>query len=384
MHDLCNLSLEAITLGIERLEAPLPSYLKRALTQFLKQQEAGQSHRALQKAREALSKVQANNCGPALTSPFKPSLPPLNGRQFAEQVDKVKEKAERYLALSSYHLDPQGWQQDTFCDGLLFNSLYALAGGSTDVSQAMERDGSWHRHWSKSCYQNSKLPAEERPPGKTSGSTISRDMFAGLFLLILEQGRTDWLAQLLAYGKPRNLFDLPFIWIMGEGDITRVDLRPGNIQDLYEIQEVLQGIPSPMKDRIFDTWGTCRGYECHLQFLNMYLKYRLRGHLSNAAVQRLKIMAEQNPFNALYTGFYGKIANDPVYLNMAFASLLNDKWFPQDRLPSSQERCSEYLFQRESQENGQWTRSWRPCPEEARVFSGTDFLFAAKVILNDE
>ena len=80
---------------------------------------------------------------------------------------------------------------------------------------------------------------------------------------------------------------------------------------------------------------------------------------------------ERNPDNALFAVAYHKI-KDGDYSEPT-ATLLNERYFPADRLPTSKDRCTEYLWQRENDDD------WESCKDK-ETHSGTDFLFATHLI----
>ena len=79
--------------------------------------------------------------------------PWVNHDRFRE---RLIEKYFRYIELSSQHLDEKGWWQDTYCDGLLFNSLRSVDGAPVDVSLAEhpQNPGQFFRNWRQDCYKN--------------------------------------------------------------------------------------------------------------------------------------------------------------------------------------------------------------------------------------
>ena len=124
-----------------------------------------------------------------------------------------------------------------------------------------------------------------------------------------------------------------------------------------------------------DAWFEKSGFEAHLHVLGIWVKGKLDGSITNVDLDYLKTYSKREPLNALYQSMayrYGKASQSDV-----LAAFDNEHW-PSDRLPSSSEHCSSYLFQRDMTSTG----DWEPCPGENQVYSGTDYGFASYVLRN--
>jgi hypothetical protein len=264
-------------------------------------------------------------------------------------------------------LADKGFMDDR-CDSLLFTALYSTACDEVDLTswEEPELPGKWHRNPQRDCFVNGT------PNG--SASTISKDMFLGLWHYQLSYNKAQDVAETVAYGKAHN-------WQMGEGKdaatvLSRTVLTPELIFLLEALNHKLNGGALMLQDGSADAVGTLTGYQAHLQVLKILLQHRVRGAISNGELSSLKSQAERQPDNALYVASYERFAGG----SRAVDILLDSPHFPDDRLPNNHsEHCTSYLHSRDQQN----LNDWAPCPgEDFREHDGTDFVFAAWVILN--
>lgn len=266
--------------------------------------------------------------------------------------EQIKAKATFYL--DHANLDSFGWVKDTKCDGLLFNSLYSISGGKPNILLAQDGDV-WLRHPAKDCY-----------PGG-SGSSISRDMFMGLFLWIWHNKRLDVVQSIIDYGENHN-------WVMGEGDSFAIGIRPQLQATVYELRYRLGGADHG-KRQIPQIRFELTGYQDHLQMLDILLRALVVGGISDMDLKAAKSSSEREPNNALFSAIYHRYADGDF--TQAIKVLLDERLFPVGRMPSSGDRCEMYLWQRDE------SADWQPCKDSGKIFSGIDFLFAKAVILNE-
>ncbi len=362
---VCNLELRSVELGVTKVKTGAV-LLDGLLTAYVKSQTAKVEAEAKLSLAKSLLPLQNTSCD------LRPATPHDDPYRPDARLLYLSDKYARYLSWSEQGLDEHGWTRDTKCDGLLMNSIYSLSGGPADIPQATWGDGRWERHWLKNCYPNG------------SKSTISRDMMAGLLLWLQARQRVDLIEQIIAYGEQHSFQGFPLIWIVGQGELGRVDQPPSFVSKIYRLREKLTGKPNPypqMKTQVLDK---CRSYTCHLTVLEMLFEYRLDGTMTVSAQQYLRALADSHPRNALFNVLYGKLAQSSAHVGRALDTLLDPTLFPEDRLPSNHDRCNDYIFSREErEEDGSVNRNWLPCPNEPRtVFSGTDFLFAAAIALD--
>ncbi|MFW7381908.1 MAG: hypothetical protein ACOH5I_24085 [Oligoflexus sp.] len=373
---VCELEVEQLQLHIEKVTSSLEPWLNQSLMDSFNSDE--QIIQGLRQVVDSeIQKLKAETCQLA----DAPTPPGVDFHELQEDMEALRNKYQRYLWLSEMQLDQNSWPVDTHCDGLLFTSLLAVAGGSSPVGLAEDPwlPGRYFRHWQQNCYANYQNGASYQ----ASKSTISRDMLMGLAHWLWAKGDNRRIDDFIRFGETNSLASLPLIWIVGEGQAGRTDLTPALMQSFYEMHEKLNGTPLPptMANYDFQVWGPCDGYHCHLSALHMLLRWRIRGELDEFAIARLRWMVHREPHNALYAAIYGLVTRSAQAWPQALRTLLNPRWFPDDRLPSSKERCSFYLFERDYLREGIVSQDWRPCPERGQVFSGIDFLFASTILL---
>jgi hypothetical protein len=259
-------------------------------------------------------------------------------------------------------LAERGFMDDR-CDSLLFTSLFATACGGVDLSawEDPALPGKWHRNPQRDCFINGA------PNG--SASTISRDMFLGLFHHLWSTKDKQNIREIVEYGQANN-------WIMGEAKdnetlISRCLMTPQLISIAKDMNGALLGLTQDGQGSD-DAIGVNTGFRAHLDVLRVLLSGRVRGAISDIELKTLKDQAERQPLNALYVAAYEKYTGG----TKAHSLLLDEKHFPGDRLPTSADHCINYLHSRDESDS-----DWQPCPEENKVHDGTDFVFAAWVAL---
>lgn len=264
-------------------------------------------------------------------------------------MERLTAKVGIYLNQLNSVQDSNGFVETKACDALLFTALIASTGaGNIDLEAAKQDDGRWFRRPSKDCYATG-----------ASKSTISRDMLLGVYWYIWSHKRLDLAQELWQYGSSRS-------WIMGDGLRNRVTLTPIMVSTLAFLIDRLGGERHSGWMSIPVYWNTAgSGFEWHLKVLHMMLRERLGADDFNVEDTYAEIAAEQ-PNNPLF-----RLANKET--NKAVELLLNDKWWPNDRLPTNLDRCSAWITERD------YGPSWIGCAEPHK-HSGGDLLFVAWLI----
>lgn len=298
------------------------------------------------------------------------------------QITKLESKFELYKDLSKDNLDEKGWVLDTRCDGLIFQSLYAVAVGD-DASPLLAEDetikGKFFRHWKKTCYQTflDKKAGLETEPGTSSGSENSSDGYIGLLRWVQHFDRKDVLEDIINWGEQNSN---GVLWVMGEGQNLGTALRPDLIGVIRQMQFVMLGEDKFNRKNPLD-FSSCKDFECHLRMQVIKLKQKAKSYGAREQ-KELKRLAEKYTNNALFNGYYACLEKDRAAGQRAYQVLMNEQWFPNDRLPKSTDRCGYYLFEREPTSD-----AWLPCKSSGkdkndRQWSGIDFLTAAKELLD--
>jgi hypothetical protein len=275
-------------------------------------------------------------CLLALSCQKKPAQP-------AKQVDsRVKAKAELYKSLH------KGWAHDK-CDSLGFTALCKLSGGCSDadILQAEGEPGRWYRSPEHDCYDLGQ-----------SKSDISKDMLLMLFPYLYATGDKQNLTEIYEYGKANG-------YVMGRGPLSRTFMTPPMV---FLLQRMIGFNVSEVTSEPKEV--TKAGFEKHLDAISLLSKAMVGGGLDPIQYEEIRQYAEDNPKNALFVALYRKYRDGNQ--QHAIDILLDESLFPSDRLPTSRDRCEEYLWQRDPGSD------WEPCNSD-KIHDGVDFLFAAFV-----
>ena len=258
-------------------------------------------------------------------------------------------KYDRYVALSAATQGPHGWVVEDSCDALLFASLTAAATGvAIDIESARGADGEWYRNPSQTCFPD------------RSSSTISRDMFLGLFWYVHKFARSDLAQQVFSYGDDHH-------WVMGKGDLSRTFMTPNEQADLALLtgdDHVIGHFEPVLSD-------SATGFEAHLVAVDLALRVRL-GKATDDGQGHAQHLVDRQPHNPLFQAVLGLYTGNQL---PAVMLLLSPTYWPDDRLPTSADRCEPWLTQRDE------GIDWQPCPERGLTHSGGDFLYAAALAL---
>jgi hypothetical protein len=187
-------------------------------------------------------------------------------------------------------------------------------------------------------------------------------MLLGVILYAVHFNEPGILDDLWSYGESNN-------WVMGEGVLDRTLFTPPMIALLAEARYKLSGVDIAAR-YLGQTYDTAPGYRSHLSILKMVIKAKLGG-LSAWDKRNLRILKDKNPTNPLIQAMYARhIGGD---YTAALVHLLKD--FPADRLPTTNDWCSEWRTQLKAGDN-----FLKPCPGN-KTHSGGDFLFVSAIIL---
>lgn len=292
-------------------------------------------------------------------------------KSVAEKLDEVRERRDLYCKLSKEKILETG--SVTRCDGLLFTSLHAVGCDYPSIEPFEGEPGQWFRSPGHDCFI---------PPSTDNGSdsTISKDMYAGLLLYIAKEKRGDMAINTLEYCK-RNMVAGGLGCQVGKAidattELSKTVLPVTTVQLLEDMKAKYQDGRSV--DHATDTGSSSplSGFQGHLQVLRELTKCMVYGGVSDRGLQLLKNQAERQPNNALYSAAYHLYLDGDM--NHA-ADLLLSK-FPSDRLPTTDDFCSDYIYQRDE------GTDWEPCvmmPDGPETHTGTDLIFAASVILGE-
>jgi hypothetical protein len=274
------------------------------------------------------------------------------------EFEKLKEKHSKYLKLFKSEQKEAGFIYTDKCDSLLFSSLLSAVGvPGIDVVAAEAAPGRWWRRPASlpECYSVGE-----------SRSTISRDMLLGVLWWAWEKKRLDVLDRLFQFGESRD-------WVMGDD----------SIQGGHTVFTPLLPLLARMRHRLGGHEHPARhfplasefdlnkdGFEAHLQVLQIILDAKVKGSYSQQGWNRLEEQARRQPNNPLFQFAIGK-HKKTVEL------LLNNKWWPEDRLPTTGDRKEPWLLERD------FGPDWQPSNLPTKQHSGGDFLFVVSLLMID-
>lgn len=284
-----------------------------------------------------------------------------------EPSEAVKSKKEFYCN-EGKRIIAEKFFMDDRCDSLLFTSLWSSSCGPIDLSswEDPEYPGKWHRNPARDCFINGA------PNG--SASSISRDMFLGLFHNLYKTKDLANTRDIIAYGTKNQ-------WVMGEAKdsetlVSRCLLTPQLISLLMDLEtklsggSLLRGDPTSADATPINT-----GFRSHLDLLRIHLSGLIRGGLTDSEVSTIEAQYKRQPRNALFAALAVKYGKAPY--EAAAAILLDETLYPATRLPNTGDRCINYLNSRDQEDD----TDWKPCTEAPlKEHDGTDFVFAASIL----
>lgn len=252
------------------------------------------------------------------------------------------------------------WIHTDECDSLLFSCLYAVATNKEFPVELAFWDELWHRR--------------PEPCGECS-STISRDMFMGLFAYCLHFRRIDILDEISAYGwkhcwkmgietkAPTEVRIGPVVFHLPN---NRVWFTPGLVALLQQLRTHLRGKKSLWRF-LPQSYSSEPGYVSHLTMLHIYMNARMRGFVSAREKTVLHKMLSHSDSNPLLHALLGERAKTLELLA---------RW-PTDRLPNNYDWEEPWLTQRDDSDSGHL-----PAPPNTPVkeHSGGDALFVRHVL----
>jgi len=326
---------------------------------------------------------------------------------------ELQSKLELYCELSTEAADSYGFVHSVG-DGLLFTALHETVCGGEQTMKAEIAPGMWCRH--PTC-------PGSKPDFEISPSRLSRDMQLGLFIYLFQYSKVQAFSDIIDHGRAAD-------WEMCDGHyrsdkerLGRCVLSPTLKATLYDLATdtgVICDTICRLSKSVFQVWDPfAKGYQAHLAVLHTDVRGRAEGAINSLQQDFLRSMSERESNNALYTGIHRSFTGGD--LEEVAEYLVNSPKWPKDRLPTSKEYCTEYLFQRDEQKKDQEFRvngdgcvtyyeyvardnyaskkvcglnvgeshivegmtvndDWYSC-DENKVHAGTDFLYASYKIL---
>ncbi len=280
----------------------------------------------------------------------------------------VQAKAKSYCEMSYPSYQELGYVHSK-CDGSGFTSLHAVACQGVidiDLSVFSDAEGKLYRDPKHECFEKGE-----------SASESSKDMTIMRMLAAYVQHDKKWVDDFTSFASKHD-------WVVCKGKdavttFSRCLLSPAIVDLLKAMKRKMEGIATELpvqSQRSFpDIIPLNTDYRAHLEMLRLWLSGQVYGGVTDYDLHIMRAQAKRQPENALFKAIASTFDNG--YQASAIALLLNDKHFPDARLPDSKnDYCTGYLFQRDKDE-----KNWVPCPSEpVSVHSGTDYAFAAFMI----
>jgi hypothetical protein len=233
-------------------------------------------------------------------------------------------------------------------DGALFAPLTAAGyKRPIDIERWRDATGQWWR-----------TPAHDTPD-------LSRDFVLGVTLYALAFHRPDLVDGLYDFARSHKL-------IMDSRSPEISLLLPSWLETVALVEHRLGGMEHSEWDDKVSCLSTLQGFEAHLQSLIIGIR-ALAADGDTAGEACIRKMAARQPNNAWFAAVEG------LYLGTQERTvelLLKDSVCPEDRLPTSDDRCEEWVWQRNESPG-----DWGPCPDRHQTYSGGDCALAMAVAL---
>lgn len=291
------------------------------------------------------------------------------------KVEALSTKLDLYIELLPQVQDKFGFILTDKCDSLVFTGMIAASSRVQKVDpialqEAEKSPGEWYRR--PTFYPECWSVGESR-------STISRDQLMGVMWYTYAHKRLDIAQALWDYGQAHN-------WAMGNGRLAGADTFfhphiPTLAQLLFHLSDGKIDHSSRLGPVDVFSVDSDESYSKELFVWHMLLRAEIYGRTTDLSLGSVKKLAEGEPRNPLFQYAYHLFTDGNI--DPAIDLLLNEKYWPADRLPTSYDRCDEWITHQN------FGYHWEPCkvsedgntiPEV--VHSGGDFIWLANLILD--
>lgn len=262
----------------------------------------------------------------------------------AIDLTKLQEVGDLYCELSKKDYEKNGYVHSK-CDGSGFTSLYSLRCPDVDL-QAFSESGKLYRSQTKDCLPNAESKSES-----------SRDMVLMRSIAAWHHKDIGWLSEFLDFVTDNN-----YQFCDHDGSLdgrSRCIMPPRLYRLLVDMKAKLTGVS--LSTTNIDLLPEKVGFTAHIEVLRIWLEGQVYGEISDSDLSELKYQSERSPDNCVFQAAYHRYLDGDMSEAMRILAA-----FPKDRLPSTEDYCTEYKWQRDPGED------WEPC-EPFEEHSGTDF-----------
>lgn len=268
-------------------------------------------------------------------------------------MSRLEKKIDIYSEELGKHRDEFGFIMTDACDSTLFSGLLSAAlPGTVDLPIARGPLGEWHRRPRQDC----------GPHWGNSRSTFSRDMMIGVLYYLWYNKDLDAAVDLM------ELLRSNFYYMPGEGTAGELLMNPAIMNTLAQIIKDLGGDEYKIELALPVVFGRSPGYVAHLTALHIHLRGQVMGRISAHNLDIIEYHRARQPRNPLFHAVYHKYldGNMQAVVNL----LLNDSVYPEGRTPTTLDRCSPWVIERDFS-----VRDWGPCPDRpVKEHTGAELL----------
>jgi hypothetical protein len=273
---------------------------------------------------------------------------------------ELSAKAELYEQLVKLHQDPFGFIMTDQCDSTLFSGLLSAA-MPVEILAAQSAPGVWHRRPGHDC----------GPSFGNSRSSISRDMMVGVFYYLWYNDDLKSATELMEDLKSNDYK------LRGEGTVGELLMTPAMMNTLAELIKKMGGKSYERELLMPAVFGKEDGFVAHLTVWHILLRGQILGAITDLDKDILSHHRHRQPKNPFFLAAYHKYTDgnfdEPVTL------LMDDSEWPNDRLPTQKEHCSNWPIERDYTE-----KDWGPCNEGSpKVHSGAELILIYKIIMRN-
>jgi len=235
----------------------------------------------------------------------------------------------------------EGFIETNGCDAVMFSGLAMASGLDVNLFAAEGQPGQWFRTPDHECYDNAG-----------SGSDISRDMLIGIMFALWSRTDSVNFQNLYDWGESHD-------WYMGRGAIDVTYFTPN-------LRNTLKALLGKKMDAEF--WVDPQtDHQRHVVALNIILRGEATGSVPKEALGIVQHFATKEPKNALFQYALARFGDGNQQKTLDI--LRNKVWFPMETLPTSNDRCMRWMWERTLSDS-----NISPC-EPFVTHSGADFTF---------